>query len=656
MLAILRIRFHSLSRRSTRRLTRRSSSTPRAGQSFEALETRLAFSTLAGSPFIPAHALSPAPTVLAVNFDGGAFFGKYAVTPYSGGSASQIDMAIQDTLFRVAEIYAPFDVQVYRQPGNNAFVPGNGATTVFVGASYGLQPVNVGTTPLECTDYPRDGFLTHTRNSDPFDVAFVSPASATGMAVGIAHEAAHTFGLWHVRTDGQVDPFPLQSLPANAPIDVMSYNRPSGLLAFSLEELPVTIFNNTANGLALEPALQPEWDDGSSVTRVAFMQNSYICLGQVLGPRSADGSHHVADTATISQQFVYGSSFVPFQDTVTTGDDGKALVAGKIDRRGDYEVYRWTSHYDQIITVSTAAVGGGLDPLLMVYDDAGRDSRTTPNNLLYIDDAAGKRLATASTVALKPGQLLVKAGQTLNFVVGARDGATTGSYRFQLQEDVRVRSIAISRIGVREHFTLGTAAQQATITTTASVTLLKAPAGATVKPLPGGSAFQIDYRGSAIDAVSFEIDVTRKATPRKVIASSVKSVMPGGAFGRPVLQVGYADGTIGTLAASQGFWTVRFTDGSTQTTDVAASVKYNAIPLAKLTRVITPPAGIPLGTVRNVYLQDLAATPNVSRSLSATTSDGATFSRVYTQPQSFTVVLRGAKPNVPDLDFLMLSK
>ena len=104
-----------------RSLTRRAC--PRVRLAVEALEDRLVPSVnptgdVAQIPYT-SHS---GPTSLGINFDGenfysqGGFLGigsqSIKVGPYVNGSISQTDMNIQDILFRVSEMYAPFNVKL----------------------------------------------------------------------------------------------------------------------------------------------------------------------------------------------------------------------------------------------------------------------------------------------------------------------------------------------------------------------------------------------------------------------------------------------------------------------------------------------------------------------------------------------------------------
>src|SRR5262249_3404675 len=121
-------------------------------------------------------------------------------------------------LFRTSEAFAPFNVQVSQMKGNGNYDQGSdGNTTVFIG----YDPNNMkdgdkyayAHTPASSTDSPGWAkWFDHTPNSDDHDVAYVDPyyEDKNGMSQiwspgrivqGIAHEAGHTFGLAHVRTD-----------------------------------------------------------------------------------------------------------------------------------------------------------------------------------------------------------------------------------------------------------------------------------------------------------------------------------------------------------------------------------------------------------------------------------------------------------------------
>src|SRR5262249_35532929 len=128
------------------------------------------------------------PTLLALNFDGenfysqGGFLGigssSISVGSYSNGSPTQTDASIQDILFRVSEIYTPFNVQVSRLVGANSYYNGSvqkGPSTIFVGNSYGDINVGAGSTPDEFTDYPISPLFPLPRHALPYHLAFVDP-------------------------------------------------------------------------------------------------------------------------------------------------------------------------------------------------------------------------------------------------------------------------------------------------------------------------------------------------------------------------------------------------------------------------------------------------------------------------------------------------
>jgi hypothetical protein len=224
------------------------------------------------------------PTHLYLNFEGGGVI----------ASAGLSDQQIQDTLYRTSEIYAPFNVEVSRLYGSGtADTSGDGSTTVFVGNN--TTTAGYSFTPPENSDYPHVTTLfTHRPNSDGNDVAYVASGAPAGTARGVAHEAGHTFGLVHVRTDVDLfsgtfntDPMPLGGL-GTVP-DIMSYT--GGNNYFKDQSLPITNFNNGGSGVpTIEPSFTPFYmDDLSSPTLeiAPSTQNSYAYLQTVLGERPA---------------------------------------------------------------------------------------------------------------------------------------------------------------------------------------------------------------------------------------------------------------------------------------------------------------------------------------------------------------------------------
>jgi hypothetical protein len=414
----------------------------RSQLSVEAMEERLVPSTMSDIPF----AAPSGPTTLALNFDGGpttAVSPDLRVSAYNAGSNLQTDQNIQDLLFRTSEMYAPFNVQVTRLSGANNYLSGpnaHGATTIFVGSSVGDVSVGAGFTPGAWFDLPTKGNAVHLRNSDPFDLAFVDPAEndfgqVASTAAAIAHEAGHTFGLVHVRTDGVSyadDSSPLQnnsSMP-----DVMSYNRALGLSYFADTALPISAWNASSTGLQWSSDGYPVYSaNDNRINPVS--QDSFTCLSQVLGLRTQDSHYHIADVGAIDPGHL---NLLSMSDNLVPDSKGAMSAQGNLNRLGEYDVYRWTSSYAQTIHFNLQG-SNGLTPELMVYDNSGNVMNYGPsglfdtgNQLLYLQDSLGARSGGAM---VQPGALQVQAGQVLYFVVGAQDGQSTGQYQLNVQEE-----------------------------------------------------------------------------------------------------------------------------------------------------------------------------------------------------------------------------
>lgn len=189
------------------------------------------------------------PTYLYLNFDGWKackFNNNNDVTAFAGAASD-----IASILYRTAEAYAPFNVIVQQISGNGNYVTSGGATTVFVGNN-----INGGGdfTPNDFMDYPHSsGSTSHVVNSDAYDVAFVSQGFVglctstdrdAQIANDVAHEAGHTFGLAHIRTDGKSDSTGLPTYRTTNPPDVMSYDSNNDF--FSNTTYNVTDANSTS--------------------------------------------------------------------------------------------------------------------------------------------------------------------------------------------------------------------------------------------------------------------------------------------------------------------------------------------------------------------------------------------------------------------------
>jgi hypothetical protein len=421
----------------------------------ELLEDRLVLTTMSDVPFAQPYG----PTNLAINFDGENFYGKgisangnngkvmeaYIPTTGSKGFAvygdalgANQDQGIQDTLIRVSELYAPFDVEVQRKVGPGNYLGWRGSTTVFVGQSIGTDNTGPGTTPAEYVDYPVqdnahwNGRGDHIRNSDQYDLAFVDASqnqngAIPAVATAIAHEAGHTFGLAHVRTDGLSGDTPLQQKNGSSVPDVMSYiNSPGNLRYFAHDGLPLTGWNFD-NGFKLQDDTQlPNYQSKGSMSVKPDTQDSWYCLYQVLGGRPFDPNDthfHVADAGAIDWRDQ--STYVhPNRDDVPN-TESVFDFQGTITRLGDYDVFEWTAPASETIAVNSTGQNG-LSPLLLVYDNNGsmqwnKSGGSQPlnatdtvkndsgNNLVYIWDSYGGR---SQSLFLQPNTFAVTQGQS----------------------------------------------------------------------------------------------------------------------------------------------------------------------------------------------------------------------------------------------------
>lgn len=383
---------------------------PRARIGVEALEDRRLMSVTDMTSLAQLFPRHSGPTVLYLNFDGNSSQGVSSFQSTTGNRSQDI----HDILFRTAQIFAPFDVQVRRLYGDGNYSNSNGNTTIFIGDKSGN---GTGTnnkayayTPWASVDYPGDKKgIHHQPNSDTYDQAFVDPISWNGsmnvswnnrtIARAIAHEAGHTFGLAHV-------------LSSPAP-EVMSYDASN--TRFVNQTFDITDLNFNGTELVNDSALIPKWHQTIQIGWFKIdlpvnivTQNSYTYLQAVLGPRVTSGDiSNVADTTAVDASYVDGHAY-----GITTGTN----VTAYLQQTGDWDVFNLkTAVSKKIILNVKRPSGSSVDPVVMIYNSSGQ------NLLAFNDDGGGfphSRIVFQTT-----------AGQTYKVVVGAYGQNSSGAYQ-----------------------------------------------------------------------------------------------------------------------------------------------------------------------------------------------------------------------------------
>jgi hypothetical protein len=356
----------------------------------------------------------PGPTKLYINFDGWLNFdGKgNVVIPFTSAIPGQRDRDIQEILYRVAEEFAPFNVQVARMFGNGRHDQGPGGNaTIFIGA----QTTNLDEGGRKYQHFYSRGrnHLTKQRERDttypfvsaPYHLAFLDPvgqrpdsaawvniASLSGLSRAIAHEAGHCWGLVHVHgADLQ---------------DFMNYDDATKQFAFLDRTFPSADlnFDPKAGKMAHVPLLRYRGETIAS-------QNSYRFLMKVLGPRPLDDHPNVANSHLVDAAYSEGAAQDLFMD---------APVSGEIAPRGDYDVFRIEPGSGGWLDVEVKATAGSkLKPVILVFDGAG-DRLLTAGGVNAKDKICRARWQAAP-------------GKGFKVVVGAVDGSTTGGYQLVLR-------------------------------------------------------------------------------------------------------------------------------------------------------------------------------------------------------------------------------
>lgn len=378
----------------------------RARLGVEALEQRQLLSVTSMEAVALQH---PSPhtgtTQLYLNFDGDTSQKPLTSTgPWT-------DRDVQDILFRTAERFAPFDVDVIGAYQQGWYAKGKGATTVFIGPDTDPSKPAQAYTPSASTDKPSffPGISLHLPNSNSEDYAYVEPSgiwSNDKISMSVAHEAGHTFGLVHVRTTG-TDPDPLKQGPAGVP-DVMRYDGTTK--SFLNQSFPITAYNwNPSKQQAENTGAVYYWYP-DQITK----QNSFQYLKAVLGSRLADDVASIVHTSSVDLTAFKDSPAQSF------GSGISKVPSGVIDRYGDYDVFTITATSSTPITFQVGSsgnlLGAHLDPMILVYD-------TSDGSLVGFDHGSGGLPSSSRTTLWAP-----VAGRTYAAVVGAENNLSMGAY------------------------------------------------------------------------------------------------------------------------------------------------------------------------------------------------------------------------------------
>ena len=165
----------------------------------EQLEDRLVPAAIAPTEMADLARLFPphaGPTSLLINFDG---YADEGVAPFMSVSGNR-DQDIQNILFRVSEVFSPFDVKVMRWAAMGVFRPTTApppSSSATIRTTAAARNFDYAFTSSGNSDRPgvHKG-SSHRPNSDSYDIAFVDPVffnATTGFGVEFRRSITRAF-------------------------------------------------------------------------------------------------------------------------------------------------------------------------------------------------------------------------------------------------------------------------------------------------------------------------------------------------------------------------------------------------------------------------------------------------------------------------------
>lgn len=304
-----------------------------------------------------------------------AYGGDFTAEPYSMDSDpafNQTELSrIESAWRRVAEDYAPFDVDVTTEDPGTAAIDRSSASDDHFGTRVVISGTNTIYSQCSCGGIAYIGVFDATGNHSCYQPAFVFTrgvgVGSKGIAESASHEAGHNLGLYH---DGTASSSYYPGQGAWAPVMGVGYYKPLS-----------------------------QW----SVGEYAGANNTQDDLKVIAG----NGPSLVADDVGDSRD-----------DAV---DLSSGTTSAAITARDDIDWFRFDAVGATTVTVTPQSPGGNLDAALEVYNAAGTQLAVIDEASAFLTSDSAAGLGATVTLTLPAGRYYAKVDG-----VGAGSPQSTG--------------------------------------------------------------------------------------------------------------------------------------------------------------------------------------------------------------------------------------
>ncbi len=315
-------------------------------------------------------------TVWSANYGGDFTAEAYSIDSDPGFNATEL-ARIAGVWQRVAEDYAPFDVDVTTEDPGPAAITRSSVADNEYGTRVVISPTNTIYSSCSCGGVAYIGVFDTTSSHAYMQPAWVfTRGVGTGsknIAEAASHEAGHNLGLLH---DGNSTSAYYSGHGVWAPIMGVGYYKP--LSQWSRGDY--TGANNHEDDLAVISSNGP-----------------------------APVTDDIGDTRAAASSIHPGST------------------TGEISSRGDVDWFRFTASGATTVTVDPLNPGGNLDVALGIYGDDGAELRLVDPLSTYVSSDSATGLAAATTLTVPAGTYLAKVDGVGAGTVSATDYSDYGS-------------------------------------------------------------------------------------------------------------------------------------------------------------------------------------------------------------------------------------